>query len=232
MKKQNGFTLIELLVVISVIALLVAILMPALNKARAQAKGVVCLSNLRQVGLAIKMYADDNDDYVPRNTGHASSIWILLFLPYVGHESDNMRDYREVDIYNCPSFPNSGFGREGISNAEQTVDYVQNSWADNIAGGERANATRLSNFSRPAGKIYLADNENGPWRQIIRNVSDLETKRGRFDVWHPRHLPGGFDNERRVAATRHRAGCNNLFLDGHSNWLASEDNLPRMWVEN
>jgi len=61
MKRYNGFTLIELLVVIAIIAVLMAILMPALNRAREQGKRAACLSNLKQLQLAWVMYADDND---------------------------------------------------------------------------------------------------------------------------------------------------------------------------
>ena len=62
MTKRRGFTLIELLVVITIIALLMAILMPTLNRAREQGKRAACLSNLKQLGLAWILYADDNDD--------------------------------------------------------------------------------------------------------------------------------------------------------------------------
>jgi len=64
MKRMRAFTLIELLVVISIIALLIAILMPALNKAREQATGSVCLGNQKNLMLAYIMYADENDDRV------------------------------------------------------------------------------------------------------------------------------------------------------------------------
>jgi prepilin-type N-terminal cleavage/methylation domain-containing protein/prepilin-type processing-associated H-X9-DG protein len=64
MRKRNGFTLIELLVVISIIALLIAILMPALNKAREQATGSVCLANQKSLQLGYIMYADENDDRI------------------------------------------------------------------------------------------------------------------------------------------------------------------------
>ncbi len=62
MRRKKAFTLVELLVVIAIIALLMAILMPALNRVREQGKRVVCLSNLRQLTLAWIMYADENDD--------------------------------------------------------------------------------------------------------------------------------------------------------------------------
>jgi prepilin-type N-terminal cleavage/methylation domain-containing protein/prepilin-type processing-associated H-X9-DG protein len=75
-RKRTGFTLVELLVVMSIIAILIAILLPALNKAREQAKAVTCLTQVRQLGVALSIYANDNNgwvaapqpDFFPRST--------------------------------------------------------------------------------------------------------------------------------------------------------------------
>ena len=65
MKLRKGFTLVELLVVISIIALLVSILLPALNKARNQAKLVMCAANLKQIGHLVSVYQADHEGAVP-----------------------------------------------------------------------------------------------------------------------------------------------------------------------
>ncbi len=117
MKYRAGFTLIELLVVIAVIALLMAILLPALQRAKDQARDVICRSNLRGVGTGILMYLEDNDHKMPNmntysgNTnGHLwwddrgnllrpnahQAYWGVAFVDYV----------RERELFGCPAFRN------------------------------------------------------------------------------------------------------------------------------
>ncbi|MBN1765380.1 MAG: type II secretion system protein [Sedimentisphaerales bacterium] len=93
MKTRRAFTLIELLVVISIIALLVSILMPALTRARQQAKAVMCLTYLKQWGTMYLMYGEDNKDSFP--TGwNGGTMWMVDLLPY--YEGSD-------DIRLCPS---------------------------------------------------------------------------------------------------------------------------------
>ncbi len=86
--KRRGFTLIELLVVIAIIALLLAILMPALQRVRKQAKGVVCKNNLKQIGMGANLYALDYDMYIPRsaNWSAGNAPWFQLFMPFLSQK--------------------------------------------------------------------------------------------------------------------------------------------------
>jgi len=220
---KKGFTLIELLVVIAIIALLMGILMPALSMARKQGQQAVCQSNLRQIGLAAALYAEENEHKVPRGTGGGRDIlWFQVFLPYLAHDKDKT-DYRDVESYRCPSYLDK----------RQSVCYVVNGWgfANEVdkVGFEVMNLdVKLINYRHLSQTIYLADNEDGYWREIIETTASPGL--AKCDVWAREHMPSSnaktTNRSRRVARDRHRKAYNALFSDWHVERLSARTSLP------
>ena len=112
--RKRAFTLVELLVVIGIIAVLIAILMPALRRAREQANGVACSSNQRQVMMAFLMFAADHKGHLPgnftdfNNPDHLKRAWLLNFQEPITAAPDGGTIFKYLknrDVYRCPSLP-------------------------------------------------------------------------------------------------------------------------------
>jgi prepilin-type N-terminal cleavage/methylation domain-containing protein/prepilin-type processing-associated H-X9-DG protein len=202
---RRAFTLIELLVVVSIIALLIAILIPSLSRARQQAKATVCMSNMRGLGVAVHAYAHSNGDRLVTvglahgGTADEDATWLRTLR----------REYGNELLARCPS-DKSPYWTEPIPDSEsrRRTSYAM-SYYTVAEIADRGPYDRLSMFRRPSGTIYIAELADGVGEVPDYAASDHVHP----DDWFsdPRRLA-----EEQVELERHVRRANYTFIDGHA----------------
>jgi prepilin-type processing-associated H-X9-DG protein len=216
MRKIKAFTLIELLVVVAIIEVLVALLLPALGAAREKARTAVCLSQLRQLGLAFEYYTQANNDYLPGSRCNPQLTTWYDLIGNMGIPGLGARD----KILICPSNPKI-WGDIDVTPPDPSTNYAQPA---SIGNSFRYQAWRMgtncwiplyraSEIQEPTKKIQLIDGGYHPTIPVVDYL--LPPRRIIYHYY---------------IAQIHTNGANSLFMDGHAECrsyfsLANPDNI-------
>ncbi|MCM8758422.1 MAG: DUF1559 domain-containing protein [Candidatus Omnitrophica bacterium] len=240
MKKNfNGFTLIELLVVIAIIAILAAMLMPALSQARERARQAACMNNLKQIGLAMRMYVEDNNGWFPVYycTG-SSATEMVPFRLLVEFWGTQKPAYTNPKIFSCPS-DRTRIGTQSGQSRNLTWlkgNYLSYVWAKHMTGEWRGvspsfpdgwNGTeRTQNIKRlwdPQNIIVVAD---GEWPVLADNHRENPAY-GRPILMRYAFNYGATNYA--ASPIHHRTGINFLCADGHVEFAEASSKTWLIW---
>jgi prepilin-type N-terminal cleavage/methylation domain-containing protein/prepilin-type processing-associated H-X9-DG protein len=247
----SGFTLIELLVVIAIIAILAAILFPVFASAREKARQTACLSNSRQMGLAMSMYVQDNDETFPTcviggdtwggpppsgsYNDPSYHSWAWAIFPYV----------KNTAVFVCPSeYVKPAVWQHFNTDPSVTQD-VARTYFPIIGFRDDANTqavindygpgTTLAAITQPGNTVWLTEaGNNAPWTDTNQVISQP----GPYVENETQYTPAGSYTNPAFIGRWHTQGTNWSFADGHAKWYRPEqtinltDRSKDMWIAN